>query len=72
MSITEEAKQAANLFALRQRRNTKLLECDYTQLPDYTKSDKLDWAVYRQELKDITNHYSSLEDVVWPSPPEAE
>ena len=28
-----------------------------------------DWKKYRQELRDITNTYKSLEDVKWPTAP---
>ena len=28
------------------------------------------WQDYRQALRDITNTYSSLEEVVWPEKPE--
>ena len=28
------------------------------------------WVTYRQSLRDITDTYTSLEDVVWPTKPE--
>lgn len=29
-----------------------------------------EWVTYRQALRDITDAYTSLEDVVWPEKPE--
>ena len=29
-----------------------------------------EWVTYRQALRDITDTYTSLEDVVWPTKPE--
>lgn len=29
-----------------------------------------EWITYRQALRDITDTYTSLEDVVWPTKPE--
>jgi hypothetical protein len=43
--------------ALRSVRNTKLVDCDYTQLPD-VGLDAVTveaWRVYRQQLRDITD-----------------
>ena len=43
--------------ALRNVRNTKLVDCDYTQLPDVgLDAVTVDaWRVYRQQLRDITD-----------------
>lgn len=56
---------------LRQARNTKLQECDWTRLDDNGLSDgqREEWSVYRQALRDITQNYSDLESVVWPPKP---
>ena len=42
---------------LRLVRNSMLIACDWTQLPDSQLSDsqKNDWQVYRQELRDFPN-----------------
>lgn len=62
------AQQAADsLSALRQERDIKLKETDWWVLPDRTATQaQLD---YRQALRDITNTYSSVADVVWPTKP---
>lgn len=55
------------LDVLRSERNLKLAETDWWVLPDRTPTQsQLD---YRQSLRDITNTYTSLDDVVWPEKP---
>ena len=56
-----------DLAALRLQRNSKLLESDWMANSDVTMSDE--WKKYRQELRDITKTYKSLEDVKWPTAP---
>lgn len=68
---------------LRNLRNSMLLECDWTDLPNapLTEAKKLEWQQYRQQLRDfpsivdynsinLTESYK-LENVNWPTPPEA-
>ena len=58
-----------NMAALRAARNVKLSETDWMSLPDApTMSDA--WKKYRQDLRDITDSATSLEDVTWPTKPE--
>ena len=56
---------------LRKQRDFMLSQSDWTQGNDspLSDSDKTAWATYRQELRDITDTYSSLDDVVWPTKP---
>lgn len=57
-----------NLERLKARRNVLLAETDWWVLPDRTSTQsQLD---YRQALRDITETYTSLDDVVWPTKPE--
>jgi hypothetical protein len=58
------------LNALRTERNAKLAETDWTQSRDVTLTNDADWATYRQALRDITDTYSDLDSVVWPTKPE--
>ncbi len=58
-----------NLIMLRARRNEMLASTDWTQNRDVTLSNDADWKTYRQELRDITKTYKSLEDVKWPTAP---
>ena len=54
---------------LRNERNRLLVESDWTQLPDVPEETKNAWQTYRQELRDITKTYQSLDTVVWPTKP---
>ena len=62
-----------NLGELKSRRNYLLSNCDWTVGQDSPLSDakKEEWKVYRQSLRDITETYSTLEEVVWPTEPSA-
>lgn len=66
----EELSTAIPLRNLRFERNRKISETDWTQLPDVSEEIKIMWQDYRQALRDITNTYTSLDDVVWPTKPE--
>ena len=71
----EEADWEAGAFDraianLRQDRNRKLAETDYLALSDNTLTDSM--TTYRQNLRDITNGLSTVEDVnnvTWPTKP---
>ena len=55
---------------LRQERNRKLSETDFHALSDNTMS--ADMTTYRQNLRDLTNGLSTVEDVnniTWPTKP---
>ena len=55
---------------LRAERNSKLAETDYLALSDQTLS--ADMNTYRQNLRDITNGLTTVEDVnnvTWPTKP---
>ena len=59
-----------SLNELRQVRDMKMRDSDWTQNRDVTLSNDDDWKTYRQALRDITKDYKSLEDVKWPEKPE--
>ena len=59
---------AEPLKLLREERNRKIAETDWWASSDLTMSAER--TAYRQALRDITNTYSSLSDVVWPTKPE--
>tara|TARA_R100000388_G_scaffold29484_1_gene22857 strand:+ start:502 stop:825 length:324 start_codon:yes stop_codon:yes gene_type:complete len=63
----EDLLKEAKLNMLRIERNNRLIDTDYYGLSDQTMSSNM--KTYRQELRDITNKYTSLDDVVWPSKP---
>ena len=66
----DELVAAEPLNDLRQVRDQKLAESDWTQNRDVTLSNEADWKIYRQALRDITKDYKSLDDVKWPEKPE--
>ena len=62
-----ELLKEVKLDMLRIERNNRLIDTDYYGLSDQTMSSNM--KTYRQELRDITNKYTSLDDVVWPTKP---
>jgi len=66
---TSEEIAESNLNSLRNKRNQLLIESDWTQILDIPEDIRLSWQPYRQALRDITDNYTSLEDVVWPEKP---
>lgn len=65
MALTAEEK----LEHLRIIRNLRLGETDYWALSDTSAMTQAQ-IDYRQALRDITNSYTSLDNVVWPSKPD--
>jgi Phage tail assembly chaperone protein len=63
------AKDAEQAKAMRDQRNTKLSECDWTQVTD-APVDKAIWATYRQSLRDITKQSGFPWEINWPTQPE--
>ena len=61
------AKITIDLAELRNKRDQLITETDWWVLPDRTPTDEQ--LAYRQALRDITDTYTSLDDVVWPTPP---
>lgn len=64
------AKDAEQGKAVRDDRNKRLADCDWTQLPD-APVDGTAWATYRQALRDVTSQPGFPWDVTWPDEPEA-
>tara|TARA_Y100000389_G_scaffold197113_1_gene231107 strand:- start:523 stop:852 length:330 start_codon:yes stop_codon:yes gene_type:complete len=58
------------MHLLRRERSRRLVVSDWSQGEDVPLPIKNSYKTYRQELRDITNTYTSLEDVVWPEKPE--
>lgn len=66
--MTPEEIAEDNLFLLRRKRDQLIAETDWWVLPDRIPTqEQLD---YRQALRDITETYSSIDSVVWPTKPE--
>ena len=68
-TYTGGSENAEKLADLRQQRNELLEETDYLALSDVTMSDA--WKTYRQQLRDITNSYQSIDEAgfAWPTKP---
>ena len=62
-----ELRNEAPLQELREVRNQKLAETDWWASSDLTMTTEQ--TTYRQALRDITDTYSSLDTVVWPTKP---
>jgi|688.fasta_scaffold10597_16 hypothetical protein len=61
------ARTQAQWAFIRGDRNRRLSTCDWTQLPD-ASADAATWAIYRQELRDITTQSDPF-NIVWPVVP---
>lgn len=62
-------KDAEHAKAVREDRNQKLKDTDWTQLAD-SPVDKAVWATYRQALRDITAQPGFPWEINWPTQPE--
>jgi len=69
----DKQKTDDELFDVREVRNKKLMQSDWVVIKEREEggsvSNFADWKKYRQELRDITKTYKSLEDVKWPTAP---
>lgn len=63
------AKDAEQAKSVRQQRNDKLKDCDWTQLAD-SVADKAAWATYRQALRDVPAQAGFPWDIQWPEQPK--
>ena len=72
--IGKALKEEGDLSQLRIERNKLLDESDWVVTREREEegsvSNYADWKTYRQSLRDITNTYKSIENVVWPTKPE--
>ena len=62
-----DAQQAKNV---REQRNRKIAETDWTQGKDIPDNISSKWAVYRQALRDVPAQAGFPWDVQWPTQPE--
>lgn len=68
---TEEELAEFDLEDLRRERDLRLRACDWVTLKAYSQNTPVptEWAEYQQALRDITNTYSNIREVVWPTKP---
>lgn len=62
------AKDAEQAKSVRDQRNTKLAESDWTQLTDAPINSAL-WATYRQALRNVPDQAGFPWEVTWPTQP---
>jgi len=53
---------------LRLERNKRLIDCDWTQVPD-APVNQAAWATYRQALRDLPDNTTDPRNPVWPEKP---
>lgn len=68
--LVEEAKEAAWAL-LRKERDAKLAACDFTQIADapLSNTQKVAWAGYRQDLRQLPENIENPLDFEWPQVP---
>ena len=74
VEMTPDEKTNATVMEannIRNSRNIKLLYCDWTQIPDapLTQEKRIEWATYRQALRDVPSQAGFPWDVQWPVEP---
>jgi hypothetical protein len=67
LGLTDQDIAAIRLDKLREVRDRLIAETDWWAGQDRTMTQQQ--VDYRQALRDITNTYSSVEEVVWPTKP---
>lgn len=58
--------------SIKSQRDELLYKSDWTQIPNnpLTTEQQQAWAVYRQELRDVTSQSGYPFNVIWPTPPQ--
>jgi len=66
--VIVESKAIADVSS---KRNKLLYQTDWTQIPNgpLTVQQQNSWAIYRQQLRDISTQSGYPYNVVWPTPP---
>tara|TARA_R110002012_G_C11443487_1_gene590895 strand:+ start:573 stop:791 length:219 start_codon:yes stop_codon:yes gene_type:complete len=71
--MTDISAADFNAEERRETRNSLLAESDWTQMPDspLTDAQKASWAIYRQSLRDLSDHenWPFLLNTDWPAKP---
>lgn len=70
----KDALDAQQATSVREQRNKKLAESDWTQLQDapLETEQKAAWSVYRQSLRDVSTQETFPWDITWPKEPGKE
>ena len=70
IDIEQAHDLARNWELLREQRNAKLRETDWSQLPDAPSDGKAAWVSYRQDLRDLPANTTEPANPTWPELPE--
>ena len=68
--VVEDSNELSDLVLtepmrlLRQERNRRLQETDWTQYRDVSLSNDSDWQTYRQSLRDLPQNFSPIIDII--------
>jgi hypothetical protein len=67
--VEDTQEQESDVLA---KRNSLLQQSDWTQIPNnpLTPEQQEAWAIYRQELRDVTSQSGYPFNVIWPTPPQ--
>lgn len=68
--LVEKTKKEVTWEQVKKERNALLLESDWTQLPDVVLSNKDEWKIYRQQLRELTTNFLNPKEVVFPEKPK--
>jgi|TARA_R110000744_G_scaffold155330_1_gene270572 hypothetical protein len=68
VEVSETKTYEQKCASIRNLRNKMLSGCDWTQVSD-APVDHDAWAIYRQELRNITNQDGFPDSVNWPAQP---
>ena len=60
----QKLRNAEPMRLLREERNRKLIETDWTQYRDVTLNNDSDWQTYRQSLRDLPQNFSPIIDII--------
>ena len=71
-SVVQAGQIPEQWVAVKAERKGKLVACDWTVLTDVPMSDseREQWEVYRQALRNITNQPDPF-NITWPTPPSS-
>jgi hypothetical protein len=75
--LIQECKTNEGAWSIfRKERNEKLVKSDWTQISDYenniSEEKKIEWALYRQQLRDLPNNIDFPGFPIYPINPDGE
>jgi len=64
-----DADRIEDWVTARAERDTRLLNSDWTDLPNSPVDNGSEWATYRQALRDVPQENADVNDITWPVAP---